>query len=325
VIFIRLIQSASSLPTDTSTLQGSIAALENAVSALESEIKTLESSSVPWEHSVWVFTFLVLVGVALELWIIRHEYRDDVDAWELANFVGVLRSPSRPSTAKLVVEVGSVLLITIGIMGELGAGIRIASINGKLRGMSAQLRSKNAEVRSKSDQLLALVTAQAGTAKASAEKAAAASGRAESDAERAKNKADNVARLAKQLHEFLTPRSLTQKEMDDLRDSLKPLADPNVPILVTGSWESGLAIQVWSSLKLAGFEKAQFQLIQGPVPYGMGASSPLKHGYLTGEIVAKLMKVGIGPEVGVQGITADTEPIKIFIGDIRTAPLPTMK
>jgi hypothetical protein len=149
VIFAHLIQSASNLSTDASALESSISALESAISALESDIKTLESSSVPWEHSVWVFTVLVVVGVAMELWIIGHEYRDDMEAWALAHF-GVLRSPGRPSITKLSVEVGSVLLITFGIMGELGAGIKIASINGALR-------SKNAELRSKSGQLIALL------------------------------------------------------------------------------------------------------------------------------------------------------------------------
>lgn len=160
MIFAHLIQSASNLPTDASALESSISALESAISALESDIKILESSSVFWEHSVWVFTFLVVVGVAMELRVIRHEYRDDMEAWALAHF-GVLRSPGRPSITKFSVEVGSVLLITIGIMGELGIGVKIASINGVLRGKSAELRSKNAELQNKSDQLLALVTTKA--------------------------------------------------------------------------------------------------------------------------------------------------------------------
>jgi hypothetical protein len=146
MIFAHLFQSASSLPTDASTL-------ESAISALEKDIKALENSSVPWEHSVWVFTLLVAVGVAMELWVIRHEYRDDMEAWALAHF-GVLRSPGRPSITKLIVEVGSVLLITIGIIGELGVGIKIASINVALRGKSAELRTN-------SDRLVALLRVEA--------------------------------------------------------------------------------------------------------------------------------------------------------------------
>lgn len=121
--FACLIQPASSLPTDTSALESSISALESSISALESEIRTLESSSVPWEYGVWVSIFLVAVGVAMELWIIRHEWRDDMEAWALADFWAV-RSPGRPSRTKLRVEIGSVLLIWIGVMGEFGIGIK---------------------------------------------------------------------------------------------------------------------------------------------------------------------------------------------------------
>ena len=45
-----------------------------------------------------------------------------------------------------------------------GIGIKIASINGVLRGKSTELRSKNAELRSKSDQLVGLANERAGKA-----------------------------------------------------------------------------------------------------------------------------------------------------------------
>src|SRR5882672_9306565 len=101
VIFAHLIQSASSLPVDASALESSISALESAISALESEIKTFESSSAPWEHSVLWFSGLVILGVAMELWVIRDEWRDDMEAWALAYFLGTARLPRRPSTKKL--------------------------------------------------------------------------------------------------------------------------------------------------------------------------------------------------------------------------------
>lgn len=163
MIFAPLIQAASSLPTDPSALESSISALERAISALEREIATLDSSSAPLEHWIWFFTFLVAVGVAMEVWVIEHEWRDDMEAWALAHF-GVLRSPGRPSITKWRVEIGSVLLITIGVMGELVIGIEIASINGQLRGKSAELRSKNAQLRTVSDQLIALINERAGKA-----------------------------------------------------------------------------------------------------------------------------------------------------------------
>ena len=100
---------------------------------------------------------MVVVGVALELLVIRHEWRDDMETWALAHF-GVLRSPGRPSLVKFLVEVASVLLITAGIVGELWIGIEITSINGTLR-------SKNTELRTVSDQLVALVNSEAEEAK----------------------------------------------------------------------------------------------------------------------------------------------------------------
>jgi hypothetical protein len=106
------------------------------------------------------FTGMVVLGVVMELLVIRHEYRDDMQAWALT-FFGVLRTPARPSVFKIGVEVASVLLIAFGIVGELWIGITIASINTKLRGKSAVLRSKNAELRIDGDQLLALVNERA--------------------------------------------------------------------------------------------------------------------------------------------------------------------
>jgi outer membrane murein-binding lipoprotein Lpp len=175
VIFAHLFQSASNLSTDTSALESSISALERAISALESEIKAFDTSS--WEYAGFVFTFLVFAGVVLELWVIRHEWREDMETWALSYF-GVSRSPARPSLTKLRIEIASVLLIGLGIAGELAVGIEVASINLKLRGKESELRSKNAELRSKSDQLLALVTQKAAEAQ---QKAGEANEKAESE------------------------------------------------------------------------------------------------------------------------------------------------
>lgn len=160
MIFAHLIQAASSPPTDASALERSISASERVISALDSEVKTLEISSVPWEHLLPWFTGIVVLGVAMEWWVIWHERGDDMQAWRR----GTIRAPDRPSTTKFIVEAVSILFIAGGIVGELGIGLKIASINNALRGKSAELRSKNAELRSDSDQLLALVTQQAGDA-----------------------------------------------------------------------------------------------------------------------------------------------------------------
>jgi hypothetical protein len=223
VIFAHLIQSASNFPTSVSTLESSI-------SALESDIKTLESSSVPWEHSVWVFTFLVAVGVAMELWVIRHEYRDDMEAWALAHF-GLLRSPGRPSIKKFSVEVGSVLLITIGIMGELGVGIKIASINGALRGKSAELRSK-------SDQLLAFVRLQAGDARDSAKTAHDEADVVGREADAIQKRLDGASRQLGEAERQVRIQGPRRRLLEDNRDkfleAIKPFAGQRVTVVKCG-------------------------------------------------------------------------------------------
>jgi hypothetical protein len=89
----------------------------------------------------------------MELCVIFRERCDDMRDWrDWVPFT--FRRPHRPSIAKFSVEIGSVLLITGGIVGELWAGVKINSINGALR-------TKSSELRNKSDQLLALINEHA--------------------------------------------------------------------------------------------------------------------------------------------------------------------
>jgi hypothetical protein len=160
VIFAHLIQPASNLPTDPSALESSISALESAISALESDIRAFESSSAHWEPWVWVFSALVVLGVVMELWVIQHDWREEMESWAIWYFMDVTRFPSRPSMQKLRVEIASVVLISIGVAGELAVGVEISHINGMIRDKTGEVRTKNAELRSKSDQLVALLQQQ---------------------------------------------------------------------------------------------------------------------------------------------------------------------
>ncbi len=202
VIFAHLIQSASSLPTDTS-------ALESSVSALERQITALESSSIPLEQLLPWFTGLVALGVAMEFWLIWRERFDEMEAWAR----GTIRSPERPSFTQFAVAILSVLLITGGIVGELWVGIKITSINGIPR-------SKNAELRSDSDQLLALVTQQAGDAAKSAKNARDEADSLKGDIKTAKEQSaaaesdladalERTARAQAELNRLKSPRIIT--------------------------------------------------------------------------------------------------------------------
>lgn len=168
-----------------------------------------------------MFTFLVVVGVALELWVIRDDWRDQMEAWALGHF-GVIRLPGRPSLLKLRVEIASVLLITLGVAGELVVGIKIASINSQLRGKSAELRSKNADLRSKSDQLLALVTQQSGDAATSAKAAHEELDKVKTDA----------ASLNKRLANTAEQLEAVESKRAELEKSLENLAICNAPRVV---------------------------------------------------------------------------------------------
>src|ERR1700683_2562644 len=81
VIFVDLFQTASNPPTDVSALESSISALESAISALEAAIRALDNRSLPWEHAWRWFTGMVIVGVALEWWVIRHDFREEMETW----------------------------------------------------------------------------------------------------------------------------------------------------------------------------------------------------------------------------------------------------
>jgi outer membrane murein-binding lipoprotein Lpp len=199
MMFTHLLQSAPLIPTDASALQSAISALERAISALEVDIKALDNRSVPWEHALPWFTLAVLVGVAMELGVIWYDFREESETWAIFHFIAVLRSPSRPSVRKFALEIVGVALVVLGIVGEFGFGVEIASINSLLRSKSDQLRSKNADLRSKSEQLLALVTRQAGDAATSAQTAHAEANTVQTEARAIKLQLDTVAKHAEAL------------------------------------------------------------------------------------------------------------------------------
>jgi hypothetical protein len=309
VIFADLLQSASNALSDVSVLESSISALERAISDLESAVKALESKSPPWEYSVWVFTFLVAVGVALELWIIRHEWRDDMEAWALAHF-GVLRSPSRPSRVKLRVEVASVLLITIGVMGELVVGIHIASINGELRGKSAELRSKNADLRSKSDQLLALVTRQAGDAEKSAQQVRAT--------------AAILGSWMEAIGNALRQPILSPQQIKAISDEMRPLATPNVRITIITTYGAiGLASGIANAIKGAGFTDPDFDIRTSTSPeISMGSPMDREHRKVAEALFISILRNGRLPGMGIIAPLRDGSPVEIVVGQHLTGPIP---
>jgi hypothetical protein len=298
VIAACLISTASNLPTDTS-------ALESSISALESSITALDNSSGCWERLFPLFTALVFVGVAMEIIVVLHDHKDDLALWGS----GIIRPPARPSAGKLALEIASVVLVSFGILGELGVGLWITHING-------QLRTKNSELRNKSDQLLALVTNEAGDAKNSANVAAAAAFRANKAAEQAEEK------LAQIVAAF-EPRSLSKKDLAEIREEVRPFAKPSIRVLVKTKWNPPrLAFQILGALKDAGFD-ADIDTNSPAVTPEVGTANPMEYlgpgkamEAITGALAKKVHLVG------ATRILPAGSPITIYVGDRIPGKLP---
>src|ERR1039458_5185675 len=124
---------------DASTLDKSISSLEKAISSLESSVDSLEF----W---LWSATTVVVIGVAIELFFVINEYRLERRAWRL----GWIRSPEKPNMWLFGLELISIVLVVLGVTGELVVGVVSAN--------------KNAELRDKNKLLTALVREKASNA-----------------------------------------------------------------------------------------------------------------------------------------------------------------
>jgi hypothetical protein len=255
----HLISSVSALPTDSSALVSAISALESSVEALERSSEGLE----PW---IPRFTWLVVLGVALEIGVVIIDHKEAMNDWRRT-----LLHPEKPSSVKLWFEIASVILVTVGIVGELVVGIGISSINGELRAQSRLLRSK-------SDQLLALVTREAGDAKDSATAAKDAASSTKTEADAAKSAAAKALELAqaadRSLADFqarLAWRTVSDKQKKGLYDWLRAFRGRSVDV----SWDAiepeqnSFAPQLINALIYAG-------LFVNPTPAGMNVLSPDK-------------------------------------------------
>lgn len=190
MIAMLLIQAVSNLPSDASALERQICALRSSIAAVSSSVASLNSKAEFWDKWPYGFTAAVVIGVAMEWLVIRHDWREDNETWALT-FFGLSRT-IRPSWRKLCIEYISVALVALGVAGELAIGIVINVID-------RHLRDDNATLQGDSSQLVALVTQLAGSAAQSAAKAQGAADKADTDAKEAQTAAGAVAKTAQQL------------------------------------------------------------------------------------------------------------------------------
>jgi hypothetical protein len=104
-------------------------ALDAALSNLEAQISSIEAAVDGLEKWLWIASVAVVVGVACELYFVIHEYQEDKADWAK----GIIRAPDRPKRSILFAELASVLLVVLGVFGELGVGILSSNANSRLR------------------------------------------------------------------------------------------------------------------------------------------------------------------------------------------------
>ncbi len=144
------------------------------------------------------FTLLVAVGVMMEILVLQEDHNEEIEGWHLCKLI-----PNKPSLRKLGLEIVSILLVTIGILGELGVGLWVSHING-------QLRIKTEELRGESDQLIVLVTQQVGDANGMA-----------IASRQAVAQAQTIIRTLEGEVAALSPRTLSPKQQLDIGEALK--------------------------------------------------------------------------------------------------------
>jgi len=142
------------------------AALKILIDSLEAHRSSLDA----W-LSFW--TWLVVIGIVFDVLFVIHAYQGDLHEWRR----GIVSPPSRPSRRWYVFELFAVVLVALGVAGEL-------AVEGTIGRVETQIRTAN-------DQRASLLQQEAGDAKESSKSAADA-------AARAKNEADAVGKVADQ-------------------------------------------------------------------------------------------------------------------------------
>ena len=170
-------------------------------SALRTLLNNLDASRSSWHGLLHVFTFLVIVGLGFDLFVIIKEFWDDLKEFRYGQVhPHEIHLPKRPSASLLVLGLIGTALIVIGVWGELYVDVKVAKVE--------------TDIRAANDALLGIIIQEAGDAKTSAE--------------RAKAGADSVAATARELASELArfraeagARRLSPKQKELLRKALE--------------------------------------------------------------------------------------------------------
>jgi hypothetical protein len=207
---------------------------ESAIKILLDSLERSRSSLDSWLH---FWTWLVVIGVALEVVFVIWEYIEDWRDYEdLEDFKrGIIHPSEKPSVRLLLLALFGSALIAIGVTGELRIGAKISSVE-------TQIRKAN-------DDRALLFSKEAGDAKTSAKESASAASNAKAEADAVKTEADAlVTRLA------VASKQLSAIEQDTLSQgprwrvldrgrtefikSLKPFVGQKSTILICGQTDT---------------------------------------------------------------------------------------
>jgi hypothetical protein len=183
-------------------------ALDSALSILESDISGIERSVDGLETWLWISSIAVIVGVALEVYFVIHSYKEDLEAWSR----GIIRPPDKPQLRILLFEIASIILVVLGITGELGVGVLTSNEN-------ARLRTKNTE-------RVQLIRQKAGAA--------------EIEAGRAREQTEHERSARIELQKSLFMRTLTDAQLAQVRRGIS--AFPGQSFITHGYSGSGQSI-----------------------------------------------------------------------------------
>ncbi|MEO7030586.1 MAG: hypothetical protein ABI147_14420 [Acidobacteriaceae bacterium] len=179
--------------------------------ALKVLIDGLEKCRGSFDSWLTIWTWVVVVGVALELVFAFHEHFEALALWK----PGIVREHGKPSRVWFIFELFAIALVTIGIAGELR--------------IEADLGNLETRIRDANGQRLVLLQRQAGTAKQSAENAAAAAGKANVAAGGAATKATTAMKSAN------TALTTSGNALRDAESVEKGLDSANKQILALGN------------------------------------------------------------------------------------------
>ena len=239
--------------TDESALTSSLASLDNCNSLLH------------WRLGFW--TFLVALGVVLEVLFVAWEYLDELHDFRR----GIIHAPERPQTTLFVLGLFGASLVAAGVSGEFWKESQIAAVE--------------TCIRKDNDALFLLLSKETGDAKTSAEGAATA-------ARRAKELADAVAVTASQARAWVLHLRPRYASMDRKRfvETLNGAPPEKVEVLYERENEEAYTFAFAIALALGSGNGNAGWSVSGPRP--VTEEDALPHLYAHPKNVPLIMRAG---------------------------------